>query len=292
MGMTSIKVGSTLTFDEQQEQDIIKLVTEFKESHKIGEFLSNLLRLAIENPELVVSKNGKYDTGTLARYMEALGKTPTRHNYMNEINKKIVDMQTKVDEIYDMCLKMYTLAEMGKTLGFEQKTDNMVLAQFMVEQQLGKLRKSLGVDSSNFPFESNRITNCKEKASDTLEYIISCYEPIINELKKELVIKPVEIKVKELEIPVKQVVEQVEQQVQTIQPVVSQPVQTVQEVKPVVAQPIQPVQPVQTVKKEELKLENIDKIDDNDEIDLGDTVTEFTSNSNDLADLMNFFNDD
>lgn len=273
MGMKSIRLASMLSFDEQQEADIIKLIEAFNSSHRMGEFLSNLLRVAVENPELVVAKDGKYDTGAIIKVMEKIGKSPTRHNYMQEINKKVFDMQTKIDEVYDMCLKMYTMAEMGKQLGFEKKTENMILAQFVAEQQLGQLKKTLGVDCANVPFLANRIANYKDRAAGTLEYIISCYEPIINELKNEL-------KIKEIEIPVKPVDLQV--QYVPVSNVMTNPAPVSQEVAPDIE-----------TKKEELSVENISKIDDNDddEIDLGAPVV-FTENKDELGDLMNFFNDD
>ena len=272
MGMKSIRLASMLSFDEQQEADIIKLIEAFNSSHRMGEFLSNLLRVAVENPEMVVAKDGKYDTGAVIKVMEKIGKSPTRHNYMQEINKKVLDMQVKVDAVYDMCLKMYTMAEMGKQLGFEKKTENMILAQFVAEQQLGQLKKTLGVDCANVPFLANRIANYKDRAAGTLEYIISCYEPIINELKNEL-------KIKEIEIPVKPV----DLQVQYVPVTSAAPVVTAPTIEST----------IEETKKEELSIENISKLDDkdDDEIDLGAPVV-FTENQDELGDLMNFFNDD
>lgn len=261
MGMKSIRLASMLSFDEQQEADIIKMIEAFNSSHRMGEFLSNLIRVAVENPEMVVAKDGKYDTGAVIKVMEKIGKSPTRHNYMQEINKKIYDMQLKVDAVYDMCLKMYTMAEMGKQLGFEKKTENMILAQFVAEQQLGQLKKTLGVDCANVPFMANRLANYQDRAAGTLEYIISCYEPIINALKTEL-------KVKEIEIPVK---------------TVGLPIEMMESSNPITEQTDK--------NKEVLSVENISKLDDEDdeEIDLGDKPIEFEGNSDELA---NFFNDD
>ena len=268
MGMKSIRLASMLSFDEQQEADIIKMIEAFNSSHRMGEFLSNLIRVAVENPEMVVAKDGKYDTGAIIKVMEKIGKSPTRHNYMQEINKKVLEMQTKVDAVYDMCLKMYTMAEMGKQLGFEKKTENMILAQFVAEQQLGQLKKTLGVDCNNVPFLANRLANYKERAAGTLEYIISCYEPIINELRSELRVKELEIPVKPVELPV-----------QIVGTAVG--VTAVPEVK----------EDEKEYTKEVLSAENVAKLSDEDDeaIDLGDKPIEFEGNFDELGD---FFNDD
>lgn len=185
MGDKSIRLSSMLTFDENQEADIIKIVEQFTSSHRMGEFLSNLIRVAVENPEILDVKNGKYETGAIIKLMEKLGKSPTRHTYMNDINKKILDMQTKVDTIYDMCLKMYTMLEMGKRLGAHQKTENLILSEFVIEQQINNLKRVLGVDSLNTAFNSTRLVSMETKSAEILDYIISSYEPIINELKRE-----------------------------------------------------------------------------------------------------------
>lgn len=284
MGMKSIRLASMLSFDENQEADIIKLIEAFNASHRMGEFLSNLIRVAVENPEMVVAKDGKYDTGAIIKVMERLGKSPTRHNYMIEANKKLADMQVKVDMIYDMCLKMYTMSELGKQLGFEKKTENMILAQFVAEQQLGQLQKALGADCANVPFAANRLASYKDRAAGTLEYIISCYEPIINELKKEL-----NVEIKELEIPVKPLEIPVHGVQQMVQPVAVNDITTTNEEKTV------------EVKKEALTFENISKIDDEDdtEVDLGGSLSEesivpeqnIEYDEETLGMLSNFFND-
>lgn len=309
MGMKSIRLASMLSFDEQQEADIIRLIEAFNSSHKMGEFLSNLIRVAVENPEIVVAKDGKYDTGAIIKVMERLGKSPTRHNYMQEANKKLADMQVKVDEIYEMCLKMYTALEMGKQLGFEKKTENMILAQFMVEQQLGQLQKILGADCANVPFAANRLANYKDRAAGTLEYIISCYEPVINELRKELTVKELVIPVQPLEIPIQGMVYQ-PVNAQVAAPVVETPVAVPVVAPQPVAAPVEVVtqqtvvapQPVVTPvvveeKKEALTFENISKMDDEDdiEVDLGSTpevsMKDVKYDDEALALLNDFFND-
>lgn len=220
MGVKSIRLASMLSFDDKQEADIINLVESLNASHRMGEFMSNLIRLAFDNPEIIEkTPNGQVAFGNLMRVIANYGRTPDRKVFVDAQNKQLLAMQEKVDTIYNMCLQMYTMAEAGKILGFESKVENMLVAEFMLEQQLNKLQQSLGVDCANKAFASNKINNVKENAADNLAYIISCYEPIINALKQDLKVKELEIKVKELEIPIKTVeieskIEKVEQTVE------------------------------------------------------------------------------
>lgn len=206
MGVKNIRLASMLSFDDKQEADIVNLVESLNASHRMGEFMSNLIRLAFDNPEIIEkTPNGQVAFGNLMRVIANYGRTPDRKVYVDAQNKQLLAMQEKVDAIYNMCMQMYTMAEAGKILGFESKVENMIIAEFALEQQLGKLKQYLGAECVNKAFASNRINNVKENAADNLEYIVSCYEPIINALKQELKVKELEIKVKELEIPVKTV---------------------------------------------------------------------------------------
>jgi len=264
MGMRNIRLSSTLAFDEQQEADIVKLIDDFNSSHKMGEFLSNLIRVAVENPELIDVKDGKYETGAIIKVMEKLGKSPTRHNYMLGVNKQLTEMQAKVDQMYEMCLKMYTMVEMGKRLGIEKKTENMILAQFSVEQQLEQLKRAIGTEIINTPFAANRVTSVESRAASTLDYIISAYEPIINALKNELEVKPIEI-------PLSNV---------AYVPQISAPIEQVQ----TIVQPV--VQSVEQKNNQTLNIKPVELLVDNAE----DESTDF--NGADFGALGTFFGDD
>ena len=70
-GEKSIRMGPTLNFDEHKEKDIYERVQQLSSSHKIGDFVAHLLRLAFESPE--VYGDGNFG-GILACYIKDFAK--------------------------------------------------------------------------------------------------------------------------------------------------------------------------------------------------------------------------
>ena len=309
MGAKGVRLNSTLSFDENQEYDIVSFVESLNSTHRMGEFITNLIRIAVENPELVVNTNGNYEEGAVIKLIEKLGKTPTRHKYMESVDKKLADMQSKVDQMYDMCTKMYNMIEIGKRLGIESKTENMILAQFTIQEQLKTLERITGSKLSQVPFKSDKIKEYDDIAAKTLEYMISSYEPVINELKKELSITEKEVNVDipkytetiveipkfitketEVNIPVfKQIETQVQVPTAPVQAHVS-PVAGVQAPQVAVQTPVVK-NTAQDIEREKLRQSFIDAKDDKViDLDATDENVDFENNAD--ADLLaNFFND-
>lgn len=202
MGNYSTRLGCTLSFNEESEKDVIKLVEQLQGSRKIGEFVSYLLRIASENPELLDKReDGTSEYGAAVKELARLGVTPIRYQYLQAMNKEVDNLKQKIDEIYNMSLKMYTLAQFGKQLGLEKKSDNMLMASFLAEQELTKICKTFGVGSVQSVFTSNKLEAAHDRADDTLKYILETYDGIVNELKNML-FKEVEIKAKPLSLEV------------------------------------------------------------------------------------------
>lgn len=205
MGNYSTRLGCTLSFNEESEKDIIRLVEQLQGSRKIGEFIGYLIRVASENPELIDKRpDGSFDYGPVTKEMSRLGVTPTRYQYIQTMAKEIDSMKQKIDSIYEMSLKMYTLAQFGKQMGLSKRSDNMLMASFLAEQELTKLCKTFGVGNLQSVFASSKMETAHNKANDTLQYILETYDSIVNELKETL-FKEVEIKAKPIELEVEPV---------------------------------------------------------------------------------------
>lgn len=183
MGTYNIRLGSQLSFDEQQEADIIKAIETMNASHKSGQFISNLIRIAFDCPEIMDNNNGKYKKGAILKAMENSGLSYNRQAFMYQITKEVDAMKKKVDEMYSIILKTYMLGQMGKHLGLEEKADNELMAQFVIEKQLKELQDALGISLTSSVFASNRKQDIEKIADDALEYIIESYSGIVNELK-------------------------------------------------------------------------------------------------------------
>ena len=183
MGTYNIRLGSQLSFDEQQEADIIKAIETMNASHKSGQFISNLIRIAFDCPEIMDNNSGKYEKGAILKAMENSGLSYNRQAFMYQITKEVDAMKKKVDEMYSIILKTYMLGQMGKHLGLEEKADNELMAQFVIEKQLKELQDALGISLTSSVFASNRKQDIAKIADDALEYIIESYSGIVNELK-------------------------------------------------------------------------------------------------------------
>lgn len=180
MSKHSIRLGSTITFDSEKERDIIAKIDYIKGKHKLGDFISNLLRIGLDSPYKLESKE-KIDKAL--EDLEANGISYDRADYFKMISKEIEVMKARVDEIYDMNLKLLTMAKFGKQIGLEGKTENMLMSQFVLERQLTSICDILGIEHANHVFNSNKIQDTKEKAESVLEYIIESYDGIIGEIK-------------------------------------------------------------------------------------------------------------
>ena len=251
MSIESIRLSSMLTFDTEQEKDIIQLVDALNSSHRTGQFLSNLIRLAVDNPELLEVHGGRYKSKNIALdYIEKVGMSNNRKVFMDKLKNESVSLKEKVDTIYNMTMKLMVLAQMNKYLELDNKSKNIMSANFILEKQVKELQDLLGIGNSIF--ESNKIQDTEKRAEEALEFIIETYDGIVKEFKQSIQTQPV-----------------------VQQPVVQQPVvqQSVVQ-QPVVQQPV--VQPEQI--QQELTQTN----DDTEVVDFGNA---------DTSALLRFFGD-
>lgn len=188
MSTRSIRFGSQLTFDEDKEKDIIDTIDTLNSSHKMGQFMSNLIRLAFDNPEILRVGADGLEKQAMLQQVESSGMSVSRQRFMSGVSSEISDMKKKVDEVYNMVFKLYTLALMNKHLEIEKKSDNSLRATFVLERQLRQLQDSLGVNIGDAVYESDKVTDVHARAEDCLEYIIEAYDGIIDEMKQAIVV--------------------------------------------------------------------------------------------------------
>lgn len=245
MSNKSFRIDCNITLDSSKEADIIKVIDKLKSSHKLGQFITHLIQLSINNPELL--DNNSYSDGETLKKLSELGISYNRNNFFNYIEKEVTSMKNKIDSMYSLVLKTYMLGQMGKTLGIDEKAENELLAQFIIEKQFKEIQEIVGVDLKSDVLASNKLADIKKIGEDTLEYVIESYSGLINELKK----LPVQ-----QQIVVQQPVKEIQQeQVAVVQQPVVQQAQPVKEV--VVQQPVKEVQQSQPINTEETSDEAI-----------------------------------
>lgn len=264
MGTQSIRFGSTLTFDSDTEKDIIKVMEHLNATHATGKFISNLIRVALDNPEILDRTSHHIEKGAVLKKIEELNLSCNRYKFFNDINKEIEAMKKKVDKVYELSLKNYTLAQMGKHLGLEDKANNTLLAGFVLEKQLKELQDTLGITLGMSAFESGKLVETHKKADDILEYIIETYDSLVNELKSKFEVQTVQVPItQEVQVPM----------IQPVQNIHTDDVDTA-------------VNNVEDKKEsievdEKNKIETTEESDDNKEIDFGNA---------DMDALASFFN--
>ena len=184
MGVIQIRPGETLKFDAEKEADIVEKVKALSNSHKLGDLVANLLRIAFESPELLEDRAKLISS---VNRIQQLGMSQNRHEYYLSINKEMESLRKKIDEIYSMSYKVYTLALMNKLLNIEKQAENSLMATFILERQVENITRTLGIDSIGHIFESNRLESTKNKAEDVLEYIVNTYSGIVAEIRANVV---------------------------------------------------------------------------------------------------------
>lgn len=179
MSNYNFRLGSTLTFNKEKEADLIKKIEYLTDRHMLKDFIANMLRIALDSPE---SLNSKKEISAKMNEIEQCGMLKSRKEYFEQISRDISDIRHKVDLIYNMSLKTSLLGMTGKRLGIEEKSNNLLCAQFILQKQLEELCETLGVKSLDHVYESNKIKDTQKFAEDILEYIIESYDGLLNEV--------------------------------------------------------------------------------------------------------------
>lgn len=186
MANKTIKLVANLTFDENKELDIVNMINYLNSHHKTGQFLSGLIRLAMDCPDIIMKNtNGEIDMGPSMNKITVDGISTIRRDFMNNLNSKVDKLWEQVTDIRKMALQIYTLAQMNKFVGIEAKSENTLRASFVLEKQLSDLQRSLGTLLNDKQFIDERLKKSKEFSDETLEYIINTYDGIVLEIKNQ-----------------------------------------------------------------------------------------------------------
>lgn len=180
MSKTDIRLGSLISFDSEREADIIEFVQDLTSQHKLGRFIGYLLRLACETPETLQYRE---KLNPILKEMSDLGITPRRDAMFKQFSKEILDLKNKINDIYVISEKLYTLALARKALGLEDRAKELLAAQFVVRRQTALLESKLGTSSLLYTYESDSMRDVQKKADEILEVILETYGDLLNDIK-------------------------------------------------------------------------------------------------------------
>lgn len=169
-----LKLGATISFNKENERDIIAQLESLKKRHKLGEFISNAIRIVFEHPELLEEQ----DTS-----LEKFGLTENRQQFFDAISKEVNALKVKVDKIYKIATEIYTLTQFNKKIGLEERAKNILCAQFILQKQTRELCNILGVSQISSTYASEKLFDINKNVDETLEFIINYYDGIVSEIK-------------------------------------------------------------------------------------------------------------
>lgn len=169
-----VKLGATLSFNLGLERDMVEQIERLKAKHKLGEFISNSLRIVFENPELLEKQGAS---------LEKFGLTDNRKKLNDAINIEIGRIRDRVNKTYQMAYELYSLAKFNKQLNIYDSSKNILASQFILNKQIEDLKSLLGVTCIEQPANLHKVDS---SVDDVLEYILLCHSDIVDELKSTL----------------------------------------------------------------------------------------------------------
>lgn len=166
-----VKLGATLTFDFEIEKDIVAQVEQLKSQHKLGEFISNALRVIFEHPELLEKE---------AKSLEDFKLTDNRKLFHEYVEDKIEKTAIKINETYKLAYELHSLAKFNKKFDMYETSKNILASQFILAKQVEDLKKLLGVATLEQTVNLHKVN---ANIDDVLEYIIMCHGEIVEEIR-------------------------------------------------------------------------------------------------------------
>lgn len=178
LGVVYLK--TKLEFDPVSEAYIAQEVSDMAYHRTIADQIERLLKLSADNPECLNRPDVLRQT---LEQIRATGLTPRAAQFYDSALEEIKEIKGKVNQIYEMCLQMYTTAQFAEVIGLKEKTVNIAKAEFMLEMQINRICQAMKIHDYSV-FKSGSYVDLESKSSLILEYIIQHYSSIVDEYRK------------------------------------------------------------------------------------------------------------
>lgn len=175
MAKREVRLGAKLILEDTMEADLIAVADGLNSSRRMSEFMTTLFRLACDNIKFY-SHGNEQEYAKMIDMIADTGVGKERTEYFGKMESKVKEMQDKINSIYDIALKTYSLSQANKMNGLGGKSENIALAQFALQKQMRDIEEITGVKLG--AYESGKLTDMKRKADDILEFIIESYDGI------------------------------------------------------------------------------------------------------------------
>lgn len=178
----SVYLNTEIQFDPSSEAYMVQEVKELAYHRSLSDQIERLLKLSADNPECL----DRPDVLRAAlRQMEMTGLTPRAKQFYDSATQEIKEIKARVNEIYDMCLKMYTTAEFANVIGLKEQTKNIARAEFILEMQVNRICQTMKIPDYT-AFKSGSYFDLDSKSASIMEYIVSHYSTIVDSYKSEI----------------------------------------------------------------------------------------------------------
>ena len=150
-------INTTLTFDDENDKLLIGYLSNLKEQHKVGDFLTYCVK----------------NYNTEAKFQSSIKQTSTQKQ----------ELTVRLNKIHEIALKCYCLLGVGERIGLEEQVNQTMLSEFILYKQIKELQNLFGVE---YPFDYD-IKDVTQYADEVVEYIIHSYDGILNQVKQSTV---------------------------------------------------------------------------------------------------------
>lgn len=168
-----IKLNTYLSFDSEKEADLIEKIDSLSSKKQLSYFVTNIIKFALENP-VIIEKANITTNGYLS--------SKDRLDFFKGITTEVKEIEKKLTYLQEMVEHNYNLILLNKSIGLSGKTENEVLASFIIERELQLLKVKLGIQNLVTEERSQKLSEYHEKSEKLVEDIITKYDGIITEL--------------------------------------------------------------------------------------------------------------
>ena len=176
--MGSKQFRATISLDDKKEKDLIEALQSLSGKKQLGDLVTDLVRQASDKQAIAASRYTDFAI--------------SREKFFSAVARKLKEQDDKINTIYKMCEDLYGLARANKAMGLEDKTQNLMIGQFVLQCQQNKIKALLGEGEFSHLYESEKLLNEKEKADKIWEFIVETYGNMLTELQG-MVCRPIEI---------------------------------------------------------------------------------------------------
>lgn len=171
-----LKINTYVYFDSIKEADLIHNVERLIQSRQLSKFVTNALKIVLENKELFKAALDGESEGSV-----------TREDYFNSLGEKINSLWGAINKVETEARHTKEFLALHKMLGIEMKSDNVMCADLLIKNQIRDLNRALGKIGVDVITDKGLVQEELEsidKRSEKLAlYTVEHFDGVMSEIK-------------------------------------------------------------------------------------------------------------